>query len=202
MTVPIAAALVLRDRTNADHQQVLAHALDALVADGTWRAGRAWRGLRRVRTLTPRRAAAAGLPEPLAALDAILRRAAADLGTPLPVPAAGAWSALHAEGDVETLPRRALDSLLAAGLLASDGRRLTLTRSGEDALATARPPAAVRPSAHDDATREAALLTLSPLAQDFLIVYRDALGSDLPKPDLPSGGDNRTAAWRTGTMTY
>jgi len=203
VTVPIAAALVLRDRTNADHQQVLALALDALVADGTWTAGRGWRRLRRVRTLTPARATAdARHPEPLSALDRILRRAAADLGTPLSVPAAGAWCALRAEGDVETLPRQTIDDLIAQGLLATDGRRFTITRAGEDALATAKAPPAVRPSARDVETRAAALKTLSPLARDFLKAYRNALGSDLPKSGLPTGGDNREAAWRTGTGTY
>jgi hypothetical protein len=204
VTVPLAAALVLRDRTNADHLQVLALALDALVADGTWSSGRGWRRLRRVRTLTPRSAAApARAPaEPLRAVDAILRRAAADLGTPLPVRAAGAWCALHAEGDVETLPRRALDALLADGLLTSDGRRFTLTRAAEDALATARPPATVRPGAHDDLTRIEALRTLSPPARAFIEAYWNSLGSDLPKSEIPTGGDNREAGWRTGTGTY
>ncbi|WP_445148996.1 hypothetical protein [Baekduia sp. Peel2402] len=204
MTIPIAAALVLRDRTNADHQQVLALALDALVADGTWKADRGWRRLRRVRTLTPARQAAgtARHTEPLSALDQVLRRAAADLGTPLSVPTAGAWCALHAEGDVETLPRRTIDDLIAHGLLATDGSRFTVTRAGDDALATAKPPATVRPSAHDEATRVDALQTLSPLARDFLQAYRNALGSDLPKSGLPTGGDNQTAGWRTGTGTY
>jgi hypothetical protein len=206
MTVPIAAALVLRDRTNADHQQVLALALDALVADGTWTAGRGWRRLRRVRTLTPARAAAAPggrtHPEPLSALDQILRRAAADLGAPLAVPTAGAWCALHAEGDVETLPRQAIDDLVARGLLATDGRRFTVTRAGDDALATAKPPPAVRPSARDDETRTSALQTLSPLARAFLKAYRNALGSDLPKSGLSTGGDNRIAAITRGMNTH
>jgi hypothetical protein len=48
-----AAALVLHDRTNADPHQVLALALDALIASGVWTTGRAWRRARRVTTLAP-----------------------------------------------------------------------------------------------------------------------------------------------------
>jgi hypothetical protein len=211
MSLSLPAALVLRDRTNTDPLQVLALALDALVADGIWQAGRGWRRLRRARTLAPRHAApASDAAEPLVAVDALLRRAVADHGAPLGAAEAGAWCAVHAERVVEHLARLTLDDLIARDLLARDETRLTPTRAGQDALATAAPPAAVRPSAHDALARADALAALSPLARDALEAYRAALGGHFPpgsvgsriKRDLPTGGDNRTAAWRTGTGTY
>lgn len=99
---------------------------------------------------------------------------------------------------MEALPRRTIEDFVARGLLATDGRRFSLTRAGDDALATARPPAAARVSARDDQTRAAALRTFSPHTRALLKAYRSALGGDLPKPDFPIGGDNRLAAVHRG----
>lgn len=201
----VAAALVLRDRTNADPHQVLALALDELVAGGVWTTGRAWHRLRHVTTLAP--AIAAPGAEPLRALDAVLRRAVADLGAPLPAAHAGAWCAVHAEATVEGLARRTIEDLLARTLLVREERRLRVTTAGERLIATAAPPPAVHASARDDVTRAAALKTLSPPARAFLEAYRNALGGRFPPGSvgsripatLPTGGDNRKAAIWTGT---
>jgi hypothetical protein len=195
-----AAALVLRDRTNADPHQVLALALDELLAGGVWTAGRGWRRLRRVDTLTP--VGAAPGVEPARALDALLRRSATDLDVPVAVAHAGAWCAVHAEATVEGMARRTIEDLVARGLLAREGTRLAPTADGERLLATASPPPAVRASAHDDATRAAALKTLSPPARAFLKAYRNALGGRFPPGSVGSriaatgttNGDNRIAA--------
>lgn len=205
-----AAALVLRDRSNADPRQVLALALDELVASGVWTTGREWRRLRRARTLTP----AAGAPpsdlaEPLRALDALLRRATADLGAPLAAADAGAWCAVHAEPAVEGLARRTLDDLVARDLLVREATRLRVTTAGERAIATSAPPPAVRASARDDATRAAALKTFSPAARAFLEAYRNALSGRFPPGSVgsriaatvPPAGDNRQSAIWTGTLT-
>jgi hypothetical protein len=207
--VSAAAALVLRDRTNADPHQVLALALDELVAAGDWTAARRWRRLRRVATLTPAAAVAPDLAEPLRAVDALLRRAAADLDAPLVAAHAGAWCAVHAEPAVEGLARRTLEDLLARTLLVREGTRLRVTTVGERQIVTSGPPPAVHASAGDDATRAAALETFSPTAREFLKAYRNALGGRFPPGSvgsriavsLPTGGDNRKAAVWTGTGT-
>ncbi len=196
----LAAALVLRDRTNADPHQVLALALDELVASGSWATGRARRRLRRVTTLAP--AGDAGPPpdlaEPLRALDAWLRAAAADQGAPLSLPAAATWVAVHRRAAVDGLARRTIDDLLARGLLVRAGTRLTPAAAGERALAAAPPPLALHVSARDDATRAAALRALSPLARAFLEAYRNTRAA--PYGGVPGSvnGDNRQSAVRYG----
>jgi hypothetical protein len=204
-----AAALVLRDRTNADPHQVLALALDELIADGVWTTGRGWRRLRRVRRLAPAGTGVAPGTEPLHALDALLRRAVADLDAPLGVAEAGAWCAIHAEPTVEGLARRTLEDLLARTLLVREDKRLRVTTAGERLIATSAPPPAVHASARDDAIRAAALRTLSPPARAFLEAYRNALGGRFSPGSVGSriaaptttGGDNRKAAIWTGTGT-
>jgi hypothetical protein len=162
-------------------------------------------------TLTPADAPPPAAPaaEPLRALDALLRRAVADLDAPLGVAEAGAWSAVHAEPVVEGLARRTLDDLRARTLLVREERRLRVTTAGERLLATSAPPPAVHASARDDATRAAALKTLSPPARTFLIAYRNARGGRFPPGSVgsriattvPPAGDNRRSAIWTGTMT-
>jgi hypothetical protein len=205
--VSAAAALVLRDRTNADPHQVVALALDELVAEGVWTPGRAWRRLRRVPTLRPVTDAPGA--KPLRTLDALLRRAVADLDAPLDVAAAGAWCAVHAEASVEGVARRTIEDLLARTLLVREERRLRVTTAGERLIATSAPPPAVHASARDDATRAAALRTFSPPARAFLKAYRNALGGRFPPGSVgsriaatvPPAGDNRRSAVWTGTLT-
>jgi hypothetical protein len=149
------------------------------------------------------------LAEPLRVLDALLRRAAADLGTPLAIAHAGAWCAVHAEATVEGLARRTIEDLLSRTLLVREAPRLRVTTAGERLIATSAPPPAVHASARDDAARAAALKTLSGPTRAFLEAYRNARGGRFPPGSVgsrigatvPPAGDNRQSAVWTGTLT-
>lgn len=209
--VPTAAALVLRDRTNADPQQVFVIALYDLLALGTWTHHRARRlpSLRRTDELTPS-AEAPDLPEPLRTTDAVLRRAAADLGTPLRTVPLAAWLARQAAGTPSAAKQRTLDALIAAGLLERSGTQLGLSDAGTAALAQhpALPPGLHLQSRHDD-VRRTALKQLGPLGARLLAAIADtptgqrgfafgAVGAEAAGYGRSPNGDNRDAAVRYG----
>jgi hypothetical protein len=181
MSLPAAAGLVLRDRTNSDPLQVLTAAIDELVAAGVWVAGR--RGLRRRMTLAPAAPEAPELVEPLRCTDALLRRTAAELGAPFTV----------VEGVEVVMPR------------------LALTARGSRQLAVAPPPAVARPTAEDPDDRAAGLRALSRRGRAFVKAWTatpivgngfpaGSVGAGIPS-DVPSNGSNTEAAIWTGTMT-
>lgn len=221
MSLPAAAGLVLRDRTNSDPLQVLTVAIDELVATGVWAAGR--RGLRRRMSLAPAAPQAPELVEPLRGADALLRRAAAELGAPFTVVAAARRAAIHDRGTVALLPRRTIEDLVARGWLSRPELtrvvegvevvmpRLSLTARGSQQLAVAPPPAVARPTAEDPEERAAGRRALSRRGRAFVKAWAATpiVGNGFPAgsvgaglaSDVPDNGSNTEAAVWTGTMT-
>jgi hypothetical protein len=215
MSLPTAAGLVLRDRTNSDPLQVLTVAIDELVAAGVWVAGR--RGLRRRMTLAPAAPEAPELVEPLRCTDALLRRAAAELGAPLTVVDAARRAAVHDRGVAALLPRRTIEDLVARGWLSRPELtrvvegvevvmpRLSLTARGSQQLAVAPP------TAEDPDERAAGLRALSRRGRVFVKAWTatpivgngfpaGSVGAGLPS-EVPDNGSNTEAAIWTGTLT-
>jgi hypothetical protein len=191
--VPASAALVLRDRTNADPQQVFVTALYDLIGLGAWTHRRVRRlpSLRLTDELTPS-PDAPDLPEPLHTVDAALRRAAADIGAPLRTQPLAAWLARQAAGTPATAKTRTLEALIAGGLVERRGTHLASSAAGEAALARhPRLPARARLEAHDDVVRAAAIRSLGPLGARLIDAIADtrtgqrgfawgAIGADAP----------------------
>jgi hypothetical protein len=208
--VPASAALVLRDRTNADPQQVFVTALYDLIGLGAWTHRRVRRlpSLRLTDALTPS-ADAPDLPEPLHSVDAALRRAVADLGAPLRTQPLAAWLARQAAGMPSAAKHRTLDALIADGLIERRGSHLASSAAGEAALARhPRLPARPRLEAIDDDVRAAALKSLGPLGARLIGAIAEtptgtrgfawgAIGAEVGY-ESSRNGDNRDAAIRYG----
>jgi hypothetical protein len=212
--LPIATALVLRDRTNSDPHQVLAAAIDDLVAAGVWvvrQRRRPW-APRAVCTLTlAAPAPPTGLAEPSRTADALLRAAMGELDPPLTAPALGRWLAVHRPAAPAAAVRATIEDLIARGLLQRTGTALKRTRDAEAALAASPPPPAVRPLARDASRRAEGLRALSRLGRQLVTGWAKApLGANgFPPGAVGAGvdaggqgnGDNVRAAVRTGTGT-
>jgi hypothetical protein len=194
VSIEPATALVLRDRTNADAQHVFATALDDLIALGAWTHRRVRRlpSLRLTDALTPA-AEALDLPEPLRTTDAILRRAATDLGVPLRTARLGAWLALHAEGAPSTAVKRTIEALVAAGLLERPRPgALGPSAAGAAVLAEQQPPQ--QPSPLGARLLDAIKATATG-AHGFAY---DAIGAEVSGYGHSPNGDNRAAAVHQG----
>jgi hypothetical protein len=210
----VATALVLRDRTNSDPHQVLAAAIDDLVATGVWVARkrrRPWapRAVFALTLATP--APPAGLAEPLRTVDALLRAAMKELDPPLTAAALGRWLAVRRPAAPAAAVRTTIEDLIARGLLQRTGTALKPTPAAETALAAAAPPPAVRPLARDPHRRADGLRALSRLGRQLITGWAEApVGANgFPPGAVGAGvdasgqgnGDNVRAAVRTGTGT-
>ncbi|WP_027005714.1 hypothetical protein [Conexibacter woesei] len=210
--IPASAALVLRDRTNADPQQVFVTALYDLIALDAWTHRRVRRlpGLRLTDELTPS-ADAPDLPEPLRSTDAVLRRAAAELGAPLRIGTLAAWLARQAAGTPATAARRTLETLVQDGLLERRGTHLGPTARGTAVLAQhPQLPARARLEALDDGVWAQAMKSLGPLGSRLISAIADtatgqrgfawgAIGAEVAGYGHSPNGDNRQAAIWTGS---
>jgi hypothetical protein len=209
--IPASAALVLRDRTNAEPQQVFVTALYDLIALGAWTHRRVRRlpSLRLTDELTPS-PETPDRPEPLRSTDAALRRAAADLGAPLRIGTLAAWLARQAAGTPATAVRRTLEALVQDGLLERRGTHLGPTARGTAALAQhPQLPARARLEALDDDVWAQAMRSLGPLGSRLIGAIADtatgqrgfawgAIGAEVAGYGNPNG-DNRQAAIWTGS---
>lgn len=150
------------------------------------------------------------LPEPLRSTDAVLRRAVADLGTPLRTGTLATWLARQAAGTPSAAKQRTLEALIAGGLLERRGSHLGPSAAGTAALAQhpALPPRLHLQSHHDD-VRIAALKQLGPLGARLLAAIADtptgqrgfafgAIGAEVDYEQSPNGDNRRAAVW-TGT---
>lgn len=210
VSIPASAALVLRDRTNADPQQVFVTAVYDLIALGAWSHRRTRRlpSLRLTDELTPA-ADALDLPEPLHTVDAALRRAAAELGAPLRTRPLATWLVRHAAGMPATATRRTLEALIRDGLLDRRGSHLATTAAGTTALAQhPRLPERARLESRDSFVHHAAMRSLGPLGARLIDAIAatpsgsrgfawGAIGAEVSGYNHPNG-DNRDAAIWTG----
>jgi uncharacterized membrane protein YgcG len=204
--LPPSAAVVLRDRTNSDPQQVLVTAIDDLVAAGVWGVTRRRRGLRRRRSdvLEPLVAGSPVLVEPLAYADGVLRRIAAEQdGRPLDVQEVARRLAVkgrHAPGEAV---RRTIADLLARGLLDRTGG-LGPSPAGAALLAQRPAPPALRPTARDPRARRDAIRALSPLGAAFVTAWaatptgRGGFAFGTVGSGYDAGGHAVSGGWITG----
>jgi hypothetical protein len=208
--IPAAAALVLRDRTNADPQQVFVTALYDLIGLGAWTHRRVRRlpALRLTDELSPA-AEPLDLPEPLRGVDAALRRATADLGAPLRTERLAQWLARQATGLPSTAKKLTLEALIGDGLLERRGSHLATTAAGTAALAALpRLPERAKLESRDPDVRALAVKSLGPLGARLVRAIAatptgnrgfawGAIGAEVAGYDRPNG-DNTAAAVRYG----
>jgi hypothetical protein len=174
-TIPDAAAVVLRDRTNSDPQQVLVMAIDGLVAEGVWIVTSERRGLRRRRVdvLAPAAAQPPALPEPLRYVDGVLRRAVDAFERPFTLQEVARWMALRGRHAPSEAVRRTIEELVALGLL-ERAPSLGLAAAGAALLAVSPASPALRPTARDERRRREAVRALSPLGAAFVTAWAAA----------------------------
>ncbi|XAY05364.1 hypothetical protein DSM112329_02214 [Paraconexibacter sp. AEG42_29] len=136
--------LVLRDRTRASSKEVLLLAVGDLIDLGLWRVEQRRRRLRRTTALVATGDPVPGdLPDPLAFVQDLLTKAAADAGTTDDLDSLARWFGRHARRAGSVTATRALEQLVTDGLLARDPK-LRVTTAGEAVLRDV-PPGAPKP---------------------------------------------------------